>query len=107
MPTYWQLSYNTCSANGCRCLQPNCEKKCFRAEIRECQVSVASPISLFRYHVIMSDLLVSVKRTEDSLLKLKKSRKSNVPAPSGGMSDDNKIRLQIALDIEEYSSQVT
>ena len=45
-------------------------------------------------------------RTEDSLLKLKRNRKSAVPATAGVMSDDNKIRLQLALDIEEYSIQV-
>lgn len=51
-------------------------------------------------------MLTSVKRTEDSLLKLKKNRKSLVPVSSSGMSDDNKIRLQLALDIQEYTSKV-
>ncbi len=50
-------------------------------------------------------MLTSVKRTEDSLSKLKRNRKSLVPT-TGGMSDDNKIRLQLALDIEQYISQV-
>ena len=49
-------------------------------------------------------MLTSVKRTEDSLLKLRRNRQSLLPAT--GMSDDNKIRLQIALDIEAYCSQV-
>lgn len=48
---------------------------------------------------------MSVKRTEDSLLKLNAYRKSSAPSQSG-MSDDNKIRLQLALDIEHYSTQV-
>lgn len=47
-----------------------------------------------------------MKRTEDSLLKLKRNRKSQAPTLSGGMSDDNKIRLQLAIDIQEYLSQV-
>ena len=51
-------------------------------------------------------MLTSVKRTEDSLLKLKKNRKSLVPVSTGGMSDDNKIRLQLALDIQEYTAKV-
>lgn len=59
---------------------------------------------LSRYYEITSEVLTSVKRTEDSLLKLRRKRQSLVP--SGGMSDDNKIRLQLALDIEEYSAQV-
>ena len=51
-------------------------------------------------------MLTSVKRTEDSLLKLKRNRKSQAPTLSGGMSDDNKIRIQLAIDIEGYVSQV-
>jgi hypothetical protein len=57
-----------------------------------------------RYHEITSEVLTSVKRTEDSLLKLRRNRQSLLPAT--GMSDDNKIRLQIALDIQAYYSQV-
>ena len=49
---------------------------------------------------------MSVKRTEDSLLKLNAYRKSSAPVSSGQMTDDNKIRLQVALDIEHYSMQV-
>ena len=47
---------------------------------------------------------MSVKRTEDSLMKLRRNRQSLLPV--SGMSDDNKIRLQLALDIEEYHTQV-
>lgn len=63
---------------------------------------------LFRYDVITDEVLTSVKRTEESLLKLKQSRRSSslmADVPSG-MSDDNKIRLQLALDIEQYSHKV-
>ena len=58
-----------------------------------------------RYYEITSEVLTSVKRTEDSLMKLRRNRQSSV-LPAGGMSDDNKIRLQLALDIEQYSTQV-
>lgn len=52
--------------------------------------------------------MTSVQRTEESLLKLKSYRKSQLtPATSGGMTDDNKIRLQLALDIEQFTIQVT
>ena len=68
-------------------------------------------VSIFfpRYYEISSELLTSVKRTEDSLLKLKSYRKSLTPssAGGGGMSDDNKIRLQISLDIDQYSALVS
>ena len=37
-------------------------------------------------------------------MKLRRNRQSLLPA--SGMSDDNKIRLQLALDIEEYHTQV-
>ena len=58
------------------------------------------------YYKVTSELLMSVKKTEDSLLKLKAYRKSMAPTPTSGMSDDNKIRLQLALDVEAYSAQV-
>ena len=62
-----------------------------------------------RYFEVGGELLTSVQRTEESLLKLKSYRKSLVPTLSlvgGGMTDDNKIRLQLALDIEEFTMQV-
>ena len=49
----------------------------------------------------------NVKRTEDSLLKLKRNRRSiQVEQVNEGMSDDNKIRLQLAIDIETYAKEV-
>ncbi len=59
-----------------------------------------------RYFEIGGELLTSVQRTEESLLKLKSYRKSLTPASTGGMTDDNKIRLQLALDIEQFTIQV-
>ena len=53
-----------------------------------------------------SEVLNNVKRTEDSLLKLKKNRRSLIPETTSGMSDDNKIRLQLSIDIEHYIKQV-
>ena len=57
-------------------------------------------------------MLTSIKRTEDSLLRLKRIKKSdnssaNPTAAEGGkMTDDDKIRLQFALDTEEFGKQV-
>lgn len=52
---------------------------------------------------------MSVKRTEDSLKKLKqRGRRSQdaVGTTSRDMSDDDKIRLQLSLDVEAFINQV-
>lgn len=56
-----------------------------------------------------SELLTSVKKMEDSLKRLKAQRKSfaGMQSSSTGMSDDDKIRLQLALDIRFYGEQVS
>lgn len=61
----------------------------------------------------MDDLLLSVKKTEDSLLRLKQQRKAAAGqtntvsmARSNEISDENKIRMQVALDVGEYIKQV-
>lgn len=71
-------------------------------------VTPESVSPIVRYLSVTSDLLTSVKKTEDSLIKLKRSRRSTVAAtgPAAGVTDDNKIRLQIALDVDTYAEQV-
>lgn len=58
----------------------------------------------------MSDVLNSVKKMEESLKRLKQARRSPATNPvsssGGGMSDDDKIRLQLALDVEHLGEQV-
>ena len=70
-----------------------------------------------RYSTITTDVLTSIKKTEDSLLRLKRTRK-----PAGGqgaqtgtgsssdstatMTDDDKIRLQFALDVTDFGKIV-
>ena len=67
---------------------------------------------LLRFYNVTSDVLTSIKRTEDSLLRLKRIKKSENPsanttaAEEGKMTDDDKIRLQFALDTEEFGKQV-
>lgn len=57
-------------------------------------------------------MLTSIKRTEDSLLRLKRIRKNdiataNVSITDGDkITDDDKIRMQFALDTEELGKQV-
>lgn len=64
-----------------------------------------------RYYETVSDVLSSVRKMEESLKRLKQARKStpaNPVGPSGGgMSDDDKIRLQLALDVEYLGEQVS
>ncbi|KAG8583183.1 hypothetical protein GDO81_008309 [Engystomops pustulosus] len=61
-----------------------------------------------KYYETVSDVLSSVKRMEESLKRLKQARKTTMSSntPSGGMSDDNKIRLQLALDVEYFTNQI-
>ncbi|NWI13422.1 COG2 protein, partial [Crypturellus soui] len=62
-----------------------------------------------KYCETVSDVLSSVKKMEESLKRLKQARKSATPSPvgtNGGMSDDDKIRLQLALDVEYFGDQI-
>ncbi|XP_051881118.1 conserved oligomeric Golgi complex subunit 2 isoform X1 [Pristis pectinata] len=72
-------------------------------------LSGALRISTERYYETVSDVLSSVKKMEESLKRLKQARKSAAPSNMGtnsGISDDNKIRLQLALDVEYLWDQV-
>ncbi|XP_022379369.1 conserved oligomeric Golgi complex subunit 2 isoform X2 [Enhydra lutris kenyoni] len=66
--------------------------------------------STHKYYETVSDVLSSVRKMEESLKRLKQARKStpaNPVGPSGGgMSDDDKIRLQLALDVEYLGEQI-
>ncbi len=58
-----------------------------------------------RYSAIVAEILASVKKTEESLNRLKRMRK-----PGGtdevGVSDEDKIRAQLALDIKAFGALV-
>lgn len=65
--------------------------------------------SIQRYHETVSDVLSSVKKMEESLKRLKQARKTVTSTSTGlnaGVSDDNKIRLQLAMDVEYLGEQV-
>ncbi len=59
-------------------------------------------------------MLESVRKMEDSLKKLQRVRKTNASlaanlssiGTSVAMSDDDKIRLQLYLDVEEFGKQL-
>nr|CAG4640736.1 EOG090X03KZ [Eulimnadia texana] len=58
-----------------------------------------------QYLHAVSDVLTSVQKTEESLKRLRKAR-GGPEATSGGISDDDKIRMQLALDVEAFLQQI-
>ena len=60
---------------------------------------------IYRYLSVTREVLKSVQKMEESLKRLKKVREKT-PTLEGRMSDDDKIRLQLHLDVENYISQV-
>lgn len=65
-----------------------------------------------RYHSAVSDVLTSVQRTEESLRRLKNLRERSGTANTGGnasssgVSDDDKIRMQLYVDISAWSDGI-
>nr|KAJ3420489.1 Conserved oligomeric Golgi complex subunit 2 [Polyrhizophydium stewartii] len=69
--------------------------------MRKWQLSIYFQI---RYLEQVKDMLASVKTIEEGLKRYKKTRKA---APSAeGLSDDDRIRLQIQLDVEQYAREL-
>nr|CAG4643101.1 EOG090X03KZ [Ilyocryptus agilis] len=52
-----------------------------------------------QYMAAVSDVLTSVQKTEESLKRLRKER---IPTASAGISDDDKIRMQLVIDVDAY-----
>lgn len=63
-----------------------------------------------RYYETISEVLSSVRKMEESLKRLKQARKgataATTVAGNGAPTDDSKIRLQLALDVEYLGEQV-
>lgn len=64
-----------------------------------------------RYYSAVKDVLTSVQKTEESLRRLKNLREKSGAAqqgsaPSTGMSDDDKIRLQLHVDICAWCDEI-
>lgn len=59
-----------------------------------------------QFHTVTSDVLTAVKKMEDSLKRLKKGRSAEKER-SQGMSDDDKIRQQLIVDIGFYGDQIS
>lgn len=64
----------------------------------------------FRYFATVSDVLTNLKKTEESLRRLKNLREKSGSAQQGssatGMSDDDKIRLQLHVDICAWCDEI-
>ncbi|XP_064110909.1 conserved oligomeric Golgi complex subunit 2-like [Macrobrachium nipponense] len=62
-----------------------------------------------QYKTVTYDVLSSVHKMEESLKRLKRARDKGAQGGSdagGGLSDDDKIRRQICLDVEFFGSQL-
>uniref|UniRef100_A0A8C5N6N1 Conserved oligomeric Golgi complex subunit 2 n=1 Tax=Gouania willdenowi TaxID=441366 RepID=A0A8C5N6N1_GOUWI len=63
-----------------------------------------------KYFETISEVLSSVRKMEESLKRLKQARKgastATASGSNGGPSDDTKIRLQLALDVEYLGEQI-
>mmetsp|Transcript_37562 Transcript_37562/g.67287 ORF Transcript_37562/g.67287 Transcript_37562/m.67287 type:complete len:536 (-) Transcript_37562:11-1618(-) len=74
--------------------------------VRECAECVSKS-----YHDMVDDLLVTVRKTEDSLKRLKKGRSQKPGATPDATpdtaTDQEKICLQLFLDVQEYGRQLT
>lgn len=65
----------------------------------------------FRYYSAVKDVLTSVQKTEESLRRLKNLREKSGATQQGsatatGMSDDDKIRLQLHVDICAWCDEI-
>ncbi|KAJ8724101.1 hypothetical protein PYW07_008081 [Mythimna separata] len=58
------------------------------------------------YYKYVEDVLTSVQRTEESLRRLKQIREMSSPASSdsAGVTDGDKIRLQLSVDVASYGA---
>ncbi|KAF6736933.1 Conserved oligomeric Golgi complex subunit 2 [Oryzias melastigma] len=63
-----------------------------------------------KYYETISEVLSSVRKMEESLKRLKQARKgaaaTTTAGANGGPTDDTKIRLQLALDVEYLGEQI-
>ncbi|XP_077256451.1 conserved oligomeric Golgi complex subunit 2 [Temnothorax americanus] len=61
------------------------------------------------YLLFVTDVLTSVQKTEESLRRLKKIRDKStgiLPSEPQGISDDEKIRIQLKVDVDGYTNMV-
>jgi hypothetical protein len=81
-------------------------KDVVRDENRQRWVSTIMHSVAEQYLAVTSDVLTSVKKMEESLKRLKAARGTSSAGGAQGMSDDDKIRLQLYLDVKEFGTQM-
>uniref|UniRef100_A0A4W2EQX9 Conserved oligomeric Golgi complex subunit 2 n=1 Tax=Bos indicus x Bos taurus TaxID=30522 RepID=A0A4W2EQX9_BOBOX len=90
-------------------LQSRHKDKLKQATIRQWLEATLSE-STHKYYETVSDVLNSVRKMEESLKRLKQARRTTPASPAGlsggGMSDDDKIRRQLALDVAYLGEQI-
>ena len=59
-----------------------------------------------RYHSTISEILISLRKTEDSLAMLKRGRKSAAQQTQAANTDEDKIRAQLKLDVTALGAKV-
>ncbi|RDD44303.1 Conserved oligomeric Golgi complex subunit 2 [Trichoplax sp. H2] len=59
-----------------------------------------------KYFNIINDILTSVEKTRDSLMRLKKNIAAAASGSSTSVSDEDKIRLQLQLDVLEFANEI-
>ncbi|KAM4770949.1 conserved oligomeric Golgi complex subunit 2 [Rhinophrynus dorsalis] len=96
--------------NALKCLYhlQNEYKTVLKQSIRDVWLKGALSLCTPKYYDIVSDVLNSVTKMEESLKRLKQARKTGTSTnvSNGGNSDDDKIRLQLALDVEYLGNQI-
>ena len=60
----------------------------------------------FRFVVVVDEVLTQVRKIEESLLKLKRSRNTDESSAAVTVSDEDKIRKQLQLDVQGWSDVV-
>ena len=62
---------------------------------------------VLRYSETVSEILVSLRKTEDSLAMLKRGRKSaQTSTTTTSYTDEDRIRAQLKLDVAELGAKV-
>lgn len=60
----------------------------------------------YRYYKYVEDVLTSVQKTEESLRRLKQIQLKQQNSDAGGVTDGDKIRLQLQVDVTAYGNLV-
>ncbi|KAI8800635.1 oligomeric golgi complex component, COG2-domain-containing protein [Cladochytrium replicatum] len=74
--------------------------------IRTWRAEVATQVCEL-YGAVVSELLANERKMQESLRKFKKGKKTTGDDGVGGLSDEDKIRLQVYLDVEQLTVELS